>query len=136
MSDSLRVLVVDDEPDIREVAVLALGLDPGLQARSAGTGAEALELLGAGAWRPDLILLDFMMAGMDGLSTLEAVRELPGCEDLPVVFMTARTRDADVRTMLAAGAVDVITKPFSPLDLAQQVRAVHERARLADGPTP
>jgi two-component system OmpR family response regulator len=117
----LRVLHVDDEADIREVASLALELDPDIELSSASSGENALEQLEAGL-RPDIILLDVMMPRVDGPGTLARLRELPGLEATPVIFMTARVQPAEKDQYLALGAIGVITKPFDPMILAGEVR--------------
>ncbi len=122
MSELVRVLLVDDEPDIREVATLSLELDPALQVRAVASAGEALDFLARDLWRPDIVLLDVMMAGLDGVTALRMLRSIKAAQDVPVAFMTARTRDADVARFLAEGAVAVIPKPFNPLTLAKQVR--------------
>ena len=117
-----RVLYVDDEEDIREIAVMALELDPGLTVRDCDGGAEAVEV--ATQWRPHLILLDLMMPGMDGTATLAALRARPETMNMPVAFITARTQRADTERLLALGACAVIAKPFDPMTLAGRIRAL------------
>lgn len=116
-----RILYVDDEPDIREIAELALSLDPGLDVRSAASGAEALEIVGT--WMPDLVLLDVMMPGLDGPSTLARLRESPATSQVPVVFITARAQTQEMQNFATLDARGVIAKPFDPMTLAAQVRA-------------
>ena len=118
----IRILYVDDEADIREVAQLSLELDPDLEVRSCASGAEGLEL--AAAWRPNLILLDVMMPGMDGPTTFARLREQPATTGIPVVFITARTQTHEVERFHALGARGVLAKPFDPMTLADQVRAL------------
>ncbi len=119
-SDAARILYVDDEEDIREVAVMSLELDPGFDVRTAASGAQALAE--ASAWRPRLILLDVMMPQMDGVETLRRLREDAETATIPVVFVTARTRAEDVARFIALGAAGVIAKPFDPMALAGEVR--------------
>ena len=118
---ALRVLVVDDEPDIREVVEISLGLDPELSVCSCSSGRDAVAV--AGDWSPDLVLLDVMMPGMDGPSTLAQLRESPRTRDIPIIFMTARTQSREIEAFLALGAIGVIGKPFEPLTLAGLVRS-------------
>jgi len=118
---SLRVLHVDDEPDIREVVEMALGLDPSLAVQSCGSGRDALAA--AADWSPDLILLDVMMPGMDGPTTLAHLRESPKTADIPVVFMTARAQPCELEHFVSLGAEGVIPKPFDPMTLAASVRS-------------
>ena len=87
------------------------------------SGLEALAMLGEGTWRPDAVLLDVMMPGLDGPGTLQALRRLPGYEALPVVFITARAQSEEQLRYLAMGAAGVITKPFNPMTLASDFRA-------------
>lgn len=122
MSD-LHLLHVDDEDDIREVAAYALEIDPAIRLASASSGAEALAKLGAGL-RPDVILLDVMMPGMDGPSTLERLREIDGLQTTPVIFMTARVQAEERDRYATLGAIGVINKPFDPMALAEDVRAL------------
>ncbi len=120
---SIKILHVDDEPDIREVAALALELDPGFDLRSAGSGAEALGILTDG-FAADVVLLDVMMPSLDGPGTLAQLRTLPGHERTPVIFMTARAQSQEQSRYIALGAIGVITKPFDPMLLAVQIRDV------------
>lgn len=124
MTDRLTLLCVDDDPDIRTVALMALGLDAGIQAQAASGGAEALQWLRREELRPDAILLDVMMPEMDGPAVLAEIRAMPEFQDLPVIFMTARARQQDVAHYRALGANGVIVKPFDPLHLAEDVRAL------------
>lgn len=117
----LVVLHVDDEPDIREVAALSLQLDPAITLISVPSGEEALSRLYAGL-TPDVILLDVMMPMLDGPATLSRLREIPGQEDTPVLFMTARAQAQEQNRYLALGARAVILKPFDPMTLARDVR--------------
>lgn len=119
----LRVLYVDDDPDIREIAALSLGLDPDLHVETLGSGAEAL--LRAKAGGLDLILLDVMMPVMDGRTTFSALRALGLEPQVPVAFVTARTQAHEIEQFRALGAIGVIAKPFDPMTLAQEVRALH-----------
>jgi CheY-like chemotaxis protein len=117
----LSVLYVDDDPDIRHIVALSLSLDPLIEARFAGSGEEALAMLATGP-RPDVAVLDVMMPEMDGLTLLERMRAMPATATIPVLFMTARAREADVAAYIARGAMGVIVKPFDPLSLAAAIR--------------
>jgi CheY-like chemotaxis protein len=123
----LRVLHVDDEPDIREVVEISLGLDPGLSTRNCASGQEALGV--AVEWAPDIILLDVMMPVMDGAATLARLRENPLTAGIPVVFMTARAQSRELDLFRSLGAIGVIPKPFDPMTLAASVRAHVEPPR-------
>ncbi len=116
-----RILYVDDEQDICEVASMALELDSAFEVETTQSGKEALTRVKSS--RPDLILLDVMMPGMDGPTTLSKLRENPGTAGIPVVFVTARTQPEEVERLIAAGALGVIPKPFDPMTLAATVRS-------------
>jgi CheY-like chemotaxis protein len=118
---ALRVLHVDDEPDIREVVEISLGLDPELWTLSCASGQEALGV--AADWAPDIILLDVMMPLMDGATTLAHLRKDPLTAGIPVVFMTARAQSRELDLFRSLGAAGVIPKPFDPMTLAASVRA-------------
>ena len=115
-----KVLYVDDESDIREIALLALELDPALVVRVCASGQEALDM--AQGWKPDLILLDVMMPHMDGPTTLSRLRDQSQLAHTPVVFITARTQATECEWLLNLGASGVIAKPFDPMTLANDVR--------------
>jgi len=119
----MKILHIDDEPDIREVTALALGIDPDIALTSCHSGQAALEEL-LGGLRPDAILLDVMMPGLDGPGTLEQVRALPGFAATPVIFMTARAQAQEQARFIGLGAIGVIIKPFDPMTLAAQVRDI------------
>ena len=124
MSTLQRILYVEDEPDIQAVAQLALEMVGGFTVKICSSGEEALRE--AVAFAPDMILLDVMMPGMDGPSTLMALRKLPGLADLPVAFMTAKVQPTEVAYYKSLGARDVIAKPFDPMALAGQIRSIWE----------
>lgn len=118
---SARILYVDDEDDIREVATLALELDSELIVRTCASGGEALDV--AAEWQPDLILLDVMMPHMDGPTTLGRLRENSDTASIPIIFITARTQSGEVEHFKSLGALDVFAKPFDPMTLAELVKA-------------
>src|SRR6185312_14375836 len=117
---ALRVLHVDDEPDIREVVQLSLSLDPEFTVRSCPSGRDGLDA--ANEWSPDLILLDVMMPAMDGPATLAHLRQSPKTAGIPVVFMTARAQPRELEHFVSLGAEGVIAKPFDAMTLAASVR--------------
>lgn len=120
-----NILYVEDEPDIQAVAKLALEMVGGFMVKTCSSGEQAL--LEAEAFMPDMVLLDVMMPGMDGPSTLKALRERSLLAQVPVAFMTAKVQPPEVVHYKALGALDVITKLFDPMTLAAQVRAVREK---------
>lgn len=117
-----RILYVEDEPDIQAVVRLALEQLGGFEVELCSSGGEALER--AAAWRPDLILLDVMLPEMDGPETLRRLREQPASRDIPVVFMTARVRSRELEQFRSLGVLSLIPKPFDPMTLADQIRAI------------
>ncbi|MBL8269438.1 response regulator [Steroidobacter sp.] len=119
-----EILYVDDEPDIREIVQMALGLEPTLSVSTADSGVRALQSMQA--HRPDLVLLDVMMPSMDGPTTLQQMRSQPELQAIPVIFMTAKAMPQEVARFRALGAAAVIAKPFDPMLLAEHVFAVWE----------
>jgi CheY-like chemotaxis protein len=117
-----RILYVEDEPDIRVVAQMALQAVGGFAVIACASGQEALSA--APDARADLLLLDVMMPGMDGPSTLKALRELPATAHTPVIFMTAKVQAAEVALYKGLGALEVIPKPFDPMELSAQIQRV------------
>jgi len=123
------ILYVDDEPDIREVVQMSLSLVEGLDVQICESGERALQIMPT--LKPDLVLLDVMMPGMDGPSTLQRMRSIPELASIPVVFMTAKAMPQEVARFRELGAESVIAKPFDPIKLGHQVIAVWES--IADG---
>ncbi|GGB28450.1 response regulator [Sphingomonas metalli] len=123
MTAPLHLLYVDDDPDIRTIVQLALGLDPAIRLSLAGSGVEALALLGEGL-RPDAVLLDVMMPGPDGPALFDTLRRGAGWDEMPVLFVTARGRRRDIEALEQQGARGVILKPFDPVGLAAEIRAL------------
>lgn len=121
----MRVLYVDDEPDLCEIASAALAMDDDIEIEVVHSGVDALAK--AAEWRPHVILLDAVMPEMDGPATLGRLRASQDTCDIPVVFITARAQARDVDRFKSLGAVAVIPKPFDPLLLAVQVRALTEQ---------
>jgi two-component system, OmpR family, response regulator len=115
----IRILHVDDEPDIREIVGLSLSLNPDFQVRACESGAQAIDA--AAEWSPELILLDVMMPHMDGPTTLSQLRKNPKTANIPVLFMTARVQPREIEQFIALGAQGVISKPFEPMTLAEEV---------------
>jgi two-component system OmpR family response regulator len=122
---ALRTVVyVDDEPDIRQIVQMALGLLDGLTVHAADSGEQGLEL--ARQLRPDLVLLDVMMPGLDGPATLSRLREDTQLASIPVIFMTAKAMPQEVARFRAMGAAGVIAKPFDPMQLGKQLLTLWE----------
>lgn len=120
MRELRRILHVDDDEDIRAIGALALELVGQFELRQCASGKQAIKE--AQAFRPDLLLLDYMMPEMDGNETLCELRKLPNLSDVPVVFMTARVNEELSNSLCRNGALDVIAKPFDPIVLADRLR--------------
>lgn len=116
-----RILYVEDEPDIQAVAKMALETLGGFEVAICSSGQEALER--AEAFAPDLLLLDVMMPGMDGVTTLHELRRLPALAGTPAMFMTAKVQPGEIEQLYKEGALEVIPKPFDPMTLADQIKA-------------
>ncbi|MBB5188639.1 MULTISPECIES: response regulator [Zhongshania] len=117
-----RVLYIEDEPDIRLVAEIALHQVGGLNVITCSSGEEGLSLIND--FMPQLIILDVMMPGMDGPQILCKLRDMPEFKATPVVFITAKVQADEVEQFKRLGAADVISKPFNPMTLADDVRAI------------
>lgn len=118
------ILVVDDEPDILELIRFTLERD-GLQVFTVDTGEAALAQ--AARLEPELVILDLMLPGLDGLGVCRRLKGNASTSDVSVLMLTARTEDSDIVTGLDAGAEDYVTKPFSPKVLLARVRAILRR---------
>ena len=116
----MKVLVVDDEDDIRRIARLSLSAVGGMDVCEANGGAAAVE--SARRESPDVILLDMMMPGMDGAETFRALREQPESARTPIVFLTAKAVSGEQDRARALGARGVLVKPFDPMALPRLVR--------------
>jgi len=130
---SSRVLIVEDEPDIRELVVHHLKRE-GYQVSVAASGEEALRQVQASP--PDLVLLDLMMPAMNGLEVCRRLRQDPVTASLPIVMLTAKGDEVDRVLGLELGADDYVVKPFSPKELLARVRAVLRRSLPAPGASP
>lgn len=117
----MKILIIDDEDDIRKIARLALARVGGMEVIEASGGAEGVRK--AELERPDAVLLDVMMPGLDGPATLALLRAGEATARIPVLFLTAKAMTAEVDRLRALGARAVLTKPFDPMKLASDVRA-------------
>ena len=125
MAELTRILYVEDEPDIQAVAKIALENVGGFILKICNNGQEALQV--AMDFKPDLLLLDVMMPGMDGPTTLTELRKFPELNATPAVFMTAKVQPHEVELLRSQGAIDVIAKPFDPMTLAETVRTIWKK---------
>jgi DNA-binding response OmpR family regulator len=123
-----NVLIVEDETTLRETLAEAL-VEDGLRVTTAGDGPAALERFRAD--RPDLVLLDLMLPGLDGLEVCRTLRGDPRTAAVPIIMLTARAEESDRIVGLELGADDYITKPFSPNEVVARVRALLRRAHRA-----
>jgi CheY-like chemotaxis protein len=121
MSEAQKVLIIDDEEDIRELARISLERVGGLEVLAAASGAEGLEL--AASEQPDAIVLDAMMPGMDGPATLTKLKANDATEQIPVVFLTGSVQEVERDRFMSLGAVGLLPKPFDPMRLADDLRA-------------
>ncbi len=114
-----RILIIDDEDDIREVAALSLESVAGWDVMMASSGAEGIRE--AVKQQPDAILMDVMMPGMDGPTTFREMQKTPEIAHIPVVLLTAKVQGVDQRRFAGLGVAGVLFKPFDPLTLAEQM---------------
>ena len=124
-----RVLYVDDDPDVRQIAGMALSLNKSMHVETCDSGEAALAILPR--LMPDLVVLDVMMPGLDGPTTLARIRANPLYSHIPVAFMTAKALPREVERFLELGAIGVIPKPFDPMKLADEVADLWRSAALA-----
>jgi CheY-like chemotaxis protein len=117
-----RVLIIDDENDIREVAALSLETVAGWEVMVANSGAQGLAR--AIEYQPEAILLDVMMPGMDGPTTFRELRKNPATAHIPVLLLTAKVQGTDQRRFADLGVEAVLFKPFDPLTLSSQIAGV------------
>ncbi len=116
------ILIVDDEDDARAIAVLALQLKTDWILLQANSGQQAIEI--AAAYQPDLILLDMMMPELDGRATLYRLKENPKTQHLPIILVTAKVQPLTQTDINPNQILAVFSKPFRPLELADQIRSV------------
>ncbi|HEU5457857.1 MAG TPA: response regulator [Terracidiphilus sp.] len=117
-----RILIIDDEDDIREIAAMSLETIAGWEVMVANSGAQGLTR--ASTYKPDAILLDVMMPGMDGPTTFRELRKNPATEKIPVLLLTAKVQASDQRRFADLDVAAVLVKPFDPLTLSQQISEI------------
>jgi DNA-binding response OmpR family regulator len=122
-----RVLIADDDPDLVALVSETLG-EAGADCEIARSGQQALDI--AARHRPDAIVLDVNMAGLDGFEVLKRLRHNVATESIPVLLLTARSQESDIAQGVGAGASDYVVKPFEPLDLANRVAKIIETRNL------
>ena len=119
-----NIIIVEDEPDIREIEKLALEMIGSFKVKECCHGGELLEALADENNHPDIILMDVMMPVMDGPTALSKLKEDPKLNHLPVIFLTAKAMQSEIDRLWELGAVGVITKPFDPSTLFQEVQKI------------
>lgn len=119
---SKRILIIDDDNDIREATQICLEILGEWEIISAASGKEGL--VKAAAEQPDAILLDVMMPDMDGLTTFEKLQDNPVTKDIPVILLTAKAQPAEKRHFTQLCVAGVITKPYDPFTLAEEIKQV------------
>lgn len=122
MNELKRIMHVEDDPSIQQVAKIALEAVGGFNVHTCGSGKQALT--DYPSVTPQLILLDVMMPGMDGPTTLQQLQTQYDLTKVPVVFMTAKVQSNEVASYKALGAADVVAKPFDPMTLSNQIRQI------------
>ncbi|MBS2002984.1 MAG: response regulator [Cyanobacteria bacterium SZAS LIN-5] len=125
----MKILIIDDEDDVRDIASMCLGLIDGEEVLTASGGAEGLEL--AALHKPDVILLDLMMPIMDGSETIRRLRANSETKDIPVIFLTVKNIPSEVDRLIDLGALAVMRKPFEPTTLGSQINEI-VKASLGD----
>ncbi len=116
----MKVLIIDDDPEILMIASLCLQKAGGFEVVRAEAAEEGLRM--AETERPNVVLLDYMMPDLDGPTVLARLRSGPDTRDIPVIFLTAKTEPEEVNRLTALGATGVIGKPFDPFALASEIR--------------
>ena len=122
-----RILYAEDEPDIQQVASLALEMVGGFTLQTCNSGLEAVAEIKE--FDPQLLLFDVMMPDMDGPSALARIREMEAYRTTPAIFMTAKVQPNEIQHYLDMGAVDVIAKPFDQMTLATQISEIWARVQ-------
>lgn len=117
-----RICYVEDDEDIQRIVRMTLERVGKMTVEVVGDPARAIDAMIA--FGPDLVMLDWMMPGMDGPTLFRKMREVPQTKDLPVVFITAKASTGELNELRSMGAAGAISKPFSPKDLPQQLRAI------------
>jgi two-component system OmpR family response regulator len=120
----MKILVIDDDPDILTVAECALAIDSSITAKCLSTGKNAIDEIKA--FKPDIVLLDVMMPELDGLAVLKMIRETESIKATPVILFTAKSVRQDAEFYKENGAQGIIPKPFNPITLAANVKQIWE----------
>lgn len=121
-----HIILVEDDPDIQQIAKLALCSIGKFSVEIFSSGAEVLEK--APSIHPQLVLLDVMMPSMDGPTTLLKLREIPHFSSIPVIFLTAKVQSQELENYKKLGAIDVISKPFDPMTLSSMIEEIWRKS--------
>ena len=119
------IMYIEDDPDIQKIVKISLEQVGKFKVIICSSGHEALNM--APNLNPDLLLLDVMLPGMDGISLLKCLRQIPQFANIPVIFMTAKSQVHEVNGYMNLGIADVIIKPFDPMILPQSIKNIWER---------
>lgn len=124
---SKKILIIEDEPEIRTVVAIAVENEGEFVAVTASNGADGIRL--AQAERPDVILLDLLLPGMDGCEVCRRIKADPDLRSIPVIFLSAQADYREVEKIVQAGGCATLSKPFDPLRLSSQIMEILERNR-------
>ena len=130
----MKVLIVDDEDDVRDIASMCLGLLDSAEVMTASSGPEAIQM--AAAHCPDVILLDLMMPEMDGTETMQRLKQNPVTADIPVIFLTVKNIRSEIDRLMGLGALAVMQKPFEPTTLGAQISEILNAAKGQSARSP
>jgi DNA-binding response OmpR family regulator len=125
MKELHTIVHVEDDPDIRQIARMSLELVGGFEVMQFESGPKVIEQ--APTLKPDMVLLDVMMPGMDGEETYSRLRQIDSFATVPIIFLTAKASRADFDRLRELGAAEVILKPFDPMALPEQVKEIWAR---------
>ncbi|HEY9777326.1 MAG TPA: response regulator [Planktothrix sp.] len=123
----MKILIIDDEEDARSICGMSLHMIGGCDVVEAASGKEGIEL--AAKEQPDVIILDLMMPEMDGTETLRNLRKNPATEEIPVIFLTVKGMFSEFERLKSLGALAVLTKPFDPIQLSNQIQEILDAAK-------
>lgn len=124
----MKILIIDDEEDFRTITASCLGLLGGAEVVEANCGSMGIRR--AEQEQPDVILLDLMMPEMNGIDTLKNMRKNPSIQDIPVIFLTTKGMFEEFAELRELGALAVLTKPFDPMTIGDQIREILEQSKV------
>ncbi len=130
----MKILIVDDEDDVRDIACMCLGLIHGFEVITASGGEEGIAL--AIEHNPDVILLDLMMPVVDGTETMQRLRANPDTKDIPIIFLTVKNIDSEIDRLMEQGALAVMRKPFEPTTIGDQINEIVKAAKGRSARSP